>query len=656
MDNALEHATSGLPIETSQEGSIGERAQIAENRPRTIAHVVHCDSRQLTLRAAIKAGSATMENHWSVGQLISVRVGDHRVIGQTESVSTDDPEWHASEKNFVTVKVELVGEITPTQNGPIFHTGISNFPQMGCPAHRVRFEDLAAIYENRAETTITIGHLTQDNKIEAKIDFEKLLTRHFAIVGSTGVGKSSSVCMMIRKVVAKDSNVRVVMLDPHNEFASAFPDQSITINSSNLVLPFWLFAFEEIAEVIFRGQPGIEAEKEILRDVIVNAKTKYHSDDGANQKRLTRKTSDKPRLNADTPVPYRIADLLKAIDDRLGLLDNKAEKPLLKSLRDRVETITNDARFQFMFDPVTCGGDKMADVVSTIFRIPINDRPISVVEMSGLPSEVVSSVVSVLCRMSFEISRASQGKVETLVVCEEAHRYIPADANTAFWPAQQAIGRIAKEGRKYGVYLGIISQRPAELDQTILSQCNTYFAMRLSNKRDQAIIAGAFTGGVQSTIEFLPSIANQECIVFGEAVYSPMRMTFETVAAKDLPGANLRESREATRSGISVNIGTVIRQIRHDTLGSAVASELGELSMGSNKAGPIPQREAVPRASDANANLVYEKTPTFDEARSQPRFNDLTASPAKSGGKPKAGWDFDSGGIRERYERMLRKG
>ena len=148
---------------------------------------------------------------------------------------------------------------------------------------------------------------------------------------------------------------------------------------------------------------------------------------------------------------------------------------------------------------------------------------------------------------------------------------IPADVKAGFWPTRMAIGRIAKEGRKYGAYLGIITQRPSELDQTILSQCNTFFAMRLSNTKDQDIIAGAFNSGAQSTIAFLPSISNRECIAFGEAVYSPMRMTFETVGAEDLPGAHIRENQNAVRAGREINLGAIISRMRGTNIPASLA-------------------------------------------------------------------------------------
>ena len=210
----------------------------------------------------------------------------------------------------------------------------------------------------------------------------------------------------------------------------------------------------------------------------------------------------------------------------------------MKALKQRLQALVADPRYRFMFSaPTTL--DTMRQTIGHIFRVPKNDRPICVFQLAGLPSEVVNSVASVLCRMAFDLAVSSDGRVQTLVVCEEAHRYIPADATAGFWPTRQAIARIAKEGRKYGVYLAVITQRPGELDPTILSQCSTVFAMRLGNERDQEIIRGAITGASQSTIGFLSSIANREAIAFGEAVPTPMRMMFETIAPEQLPAAHI---------------------------------------------------------------------------------------------------------------------
>ena len=247
-------------------------AHLDPNRKRTEGHVIVCDTKEVVVAAEVDPNVDYMENYWAVGQLISIWVGQNRVIGQTAKVVAPDSNWEDGGHNYVHIHIELIGEILQNGNKAKFTTGISSFPQMGCVAHRIRTTDLAAIYENNSGTTINIGHLTQDQSIEAKIDFEKLLSRHFAVVGSTGVGKSTSVSLMLRKIVEARPDIRVLMLDPHNDFGSAFPEKALVVNASDLALPFWLFGLDEISEVIFRGQAGVELEKEMLRDFIVEAK------------------------------------------------------------------------------------------------------------------------------------------------------------------------------------------------------------------------------------------------------------------------------------------------------------------------------------------------------------------------------------------------
>ncbi len=583
------------------------RTGLSDARKRTCAYVVQCDGEHAIIAADVCDEDAEAQNYWAVGQLVTIQVGENRVVGLTCSVDVMEANWNRSGSNRVNVTLELVGEIVSQADGSAgqFSSGISSYPKMGCIAHRIRSEDLGIIYKNEGASVVKVGHLTQDRTIDAKIDVDRLLSRHFAVVGTTGVGKSTSVTLVLRKIIKSRPDIRVLMLDPHNEFATAFPEDSVVIDAESLVLPFWLFKLDELSEVIFRGQSGFDAETEILGDLIPLAKERYRLEMEAGGNGL-KKRKGRNNLTADTPVPYRLADLVKLIDDRLGLLDNRAEKPVLKSLLYRLESVTTDSRFRFMFDSAL-GGDVMEMVMSNIFRVPQYDKPICVLEMSGLPSEVVNSVVSVLCRMAFELAMSSDGGIQTLVVCEEAHRYIPANREAGFWPTRQAIARIAKEGRKYGVYLGIVSQRPGELDPTILSQCNTLFAMRLGNQKDQEIIRGAVANGAKSTIGFLSSIANRECIAFGEAIHTPMRLTFETMAAKDLPGSRIYEQQEAVRNGLEISLSTVMRRMRQEDR-RAGQEVYGEGGGGSSRPDtPMPFGDGAEPGDEINAimNAVY---------------------------------------------------
>ncbi|MEO1159991.1 MAG: ATP-binding protein, partial [Pseudomonadota bacterium] len=176
-----------------------------------------------------------------------------------------------------------------------------------------------------------------------------------------------------------------------------------------------------------------------------------------------------------------------------------------------------------------------ADHFSHIVRIPVDDKPITVLELGGLPSEVINVCVSVLARMAFDFGLWSQGRVPITFVCEEAHRYVPSDKTSGFEPTKRAISRIAKEGRKYGVSLAIITQRPSELDPTILSQCNTVFSMRLTNERDQEILKAGISDAAASLMEFMPTMGTGEAVTFGEGVSLPTRIKFDLLPRHALP-------------------------------------------------------------------------------------------------------------------------
>ncbi|WP_420962765.1 ATP-binding protein [Brucella sp. IR073] len=539
-----------------------EQHVIARNR--TEGYIIECDGERATIAAIAGPSVTASEDYWAVGQLISVRVGENRLVGLIHKVDMPDTLWKKDDDNIIHIHIELVGEARSAPDGTSsFSSGISQYPHMGAIAHRIRAADLAAIYAASGRETVTIGALTQDRSIPALISIDDLLSRHFAVVGTTGVGKSSAVTLLLRKVIEARPDVRVLILDPHNEFATAFPDHAVVLDAANLDLPFWMFRLEEFADVLFRGREPNAGEMDALRDMIQLARERFRMAENQSTTLLRRRERDSRAVSADTPIPYRISDLLALINERTGQLDGKAERPHLKALKTRLESIINDPRFRFMFAASTIA-DTMRQTISRIFRVPQEGRPICVFQLSGIPSEVVNAVASVLCRLAFDLAVSSDGRIQTLVVCEEAHRYIPADPDAGFWPTRQAIARIAKEGRKYGVYLGVVTQRPGELDPTILSQCNTVFAMRLGNERDQQIIKGAITGAAKSMVNFLSSIANREAIAFGEALSTPMRMTFETIPVHKLPGAHMQEQQQLMRTGDRrVSLESVIERLRH---------------------------------------------------------------------------------------------
>ncbi len=547
----------------AQENSRGEavsqeRRDGAQNDTRILGHVVQCDGARATLTAFAGVEGEDVSDQWTVGRMISINLGSTRTVGLVYAIGKADLHWDPDGMNAIEVSVELVGEVRDrdASQPPLFDRGVTVYPHVGALAHRIRNRDLQAVYDLAGRHAISIGQLSQDESIEARIAIDDTLTRHFAIVGTTGVGKSTAVSLLMRKTIEARPDLRVLILDPHNEFAVSLPEYCVRIDASTLDLPFWMFRLEEFAEVLFRGRETVPEEIDMLRDLIPVAKNLYRNPAAG---AFLRRGVD--ALTADTPVPYRIADLIKQIDERMGLLESKHDRPALKSLRTRLESAVADPRYKFMFNSRLIE-DTIHETIGNIFRVPHDGRPVTCFEMAGMPSEVVNSVCSVLARLAFDLALWSEGKLKLLVLCEEAHRYMPADPRLGFAPTRHALSRIAKEGRKYGCYLGVVTQRPGELDPTILSQCSTIFAMRLANEHDQAIIRSAIADSSASSLAFLSSMGQREAIAFGEGVATTMRLKFEKLDQRLLPGTAKEEGEGPANNG-DVDLIAIVERLRN---------------------------------------------------------------------------------------------
>jgi uncharacterized protein len=541
------HAVSEVvPLARFDHGAEFERKHHpAQPADRQFGRVISCDGARAAVYSTVAAAAGGASDSWSVGKLIAIHLPASRIIGLVYDMVSNEPALADMERASVTVRVELVGEVIDRPGKPpLFRRGVTNYPHIGAPAARMRGDDLKAMHDLAdSPTVVQLGEISQDENIPATVEADLMLKRHFAVLGSTGVGKSSSVSMIVRKAISVKKDLRVLILDPHNEYGNAFPDCSVSLDASTVEIPFWMLRFEEFADVAFRGRSATDEEYEILRDVISAAKAKYvvaapTTAMGSMVSGAVLKKADAGGGSPDTPTPYRMMDVFAVIEEFMGKLEQRYSRYHLRTLKNRLEGIYNDPRYRFMFGKASTE-DSMQQVVSRIFRMPHLGRPISVFQLAGLPTDVVNAVCSVLARLSFDIAMYSGGNYEILLICEEAHRYVPQDRESGFLPTRQAIARIAKEGRKYGAYLGVVTQRPGELDPTILSQCSTVFAMRLSNERDQSIIKAAIADSSASTITFISSLGNREAIVFGEGVATTMRMRFGFIERKLLPSTSV---------------------------------------------------------------------------------------------------------------------
>jgi uncharacterized protein len=473
---------------------------------------------------------------WSVGHLIAISHRDARLIGVICEASIVDQRWSEGESNIARLTFELSGEIVESGPAPpVFQRGVRSYPSLGAVARRMRADDLQTIYTFRGKRGVEIGRLSQNGGVPAEISVDRLIGRHFAVIGTTGVGKTTATSMLIMSAISQKPNLRVLILDPHNEYTPHFSGVAHVVDSDSLELPVWMFRFDELADIVFGGRPPHPDERDALYEVIQTAKSSYHAGAGSSASSVLRRKilGDGAAITPDTPRPFRVMDAVATIDEWLGKLEQRYPRSDLRALRARLDSLSRDPRYRFMFGGLGAGEDDAGAVLAPLFRIPMGERPITIVKLAGLPNEVVNSVVSVLARLAFEVAFWCAGSLEVCVICEEAHRYIPSGAGAEFAPARRAISRIAKEGRKYGVSLGVISPRPSDLDSAVLSQCSTTFAMRLANENDKRIVADAVGASALGMVALLPSIADQEAVAFGEALPMPMRLKFSDAALRE---------------------------------------------------------------------------------------------------------------------------
>ncbi|HEX2114406.1 MAG TPA: DUF87 domain-containing protein, partial [Alphaproteobacteria bacterium] len=471
------------------------------------------------------------------GSLVRVRVAGSNIYGLISRIWLRDG-TNAPAGALALFEVEILGEIVDSSNGKPgqFRRGISAYPHIGAEILETPRADIARVYALPGSANVRIGALHQDPSQPVHVMVDQLLGRHFAVLGTTGSGKSCATALILKAVLDTYSNGHVVIIDPHNEYARAFQGRAKVLDPTTLRLPYWLLNAEEaVAIFCSQDQQTREYEMAILKEAILKGRREYSGARGTVRASVG-------HITVDTPVPYFLSEVAATIEKGLGKLEKPGGAIPYQRLLARIEALKADERFAFMFsrDPVD---DTLADIVGTVLSIPVDRHPVTIIDLSGVPSEIVDVLVSLMCRIIFDFAlwSAEPQAAPTLFVCEEAHRYVPRDERLGFEPTRRAISRIAKEGRKYGVSLCLVSNRPSELSPTILTQCNTIFALRMSNQQDHDFVRSALPEGTSGLLGALPALRPQEAIAVGEAVSMPLRLRFDDLDEAHRPKSTTAE-------------------------------------------------------------------------------------------------------------------
>lgn len=505
-----------------------------------------------------------------VGSFVRIPQGYHDLYGivsEAGANATPDAVLHSGRlESERWITVQLVGEIM----GYSFERGISQYPNINDEVHLVTETDLASIYGVEEQGQVTIGSLASADGIPVKLDLDKLVTRHSAVLGSTGSGKSTTVASLLRSIASgtEESNLgfpssRILLLDIHGEYSHALSDVakvfkiSPEANQTQLHIPFWALDPTELLGFLM-GRLDDKPLSAILDKVY-----EYKYDQAEKHPRAGLNIAS---MTSDIPVPFSLKKLwLELVEPEVKTWEDTARsQPALIEAGD-ADTVTSpkykphgagstppfinqigvlgirrpldqlrsrllDKKYDFLLHPgdwePDLDGNVTKDLDALLAEWLGHDKPITILDLSGVPSIVLEQLIGAILRILYEAlfwgRDRSEGGIARplLVVMEEAHRYLSKDANG---PSRPMVQRIVKEGRKFGIGAMIVSQRPTEIDETILSQCGTFIAMRQTNSADRSKVQASLPDNLAGIVDSLPVLRSGEAIITGEAARLPVR-------------------------------------------------------------------------------------------------------------------------------------
>ncbi len=461
-----------------------------------------------------------------VGSQIKIKTMDGWLLASVRNQRQD----RRGDGNSIVANIDFLGEgreerLTGKIHG--FRRGVTRYPIPGALIYPATTEDLRQIYAGDGRSAIQVGTVYPTSDIRAGLYIDAMLGKHFALLGSTGTGKSTTAALILHRICQAAPQGHILMIDPHGEYSAAFRNTGQIFDVSNLAMPYWLMNFEEHCEVLLKSQGNdLQNDRDILAKCLLCARQK------------NRLAENMGKITVDSPIPYLLSDLTNLVQDEMGKLDKATNTAPYMRIKTKIDELKVDPRYQFMFSGMLVT-DTMADFISKIFRMPSGGKPISIIDVSGVPSDITSTVVAVLSRLVFDFAIWGRNEKTSpiLLVCEEAHRYVPNEKNADGNSVGRVLSRIAKEGRKYGISLGLITQRPSDLAEGVLSQCGTIISMRLNNDRDQAFVKAAMPEGARGFLDSIPALRNRECIISGEGVSIPMRVAFDNLEENKRPAS-----------------------------------------------------------------------------------------------------------------------
>lgn len=451
-----------------------------------------------------------------VGIVTSAAAGGPRPDGRNRT------NRDAGGSQLVTADVLMVG----TMQAGRFTPGIAVYPVVGQPVLMLQPDELGSIYLTFQAGGYSFGRPVLSPQQRAYVQLDRLFGQHLAVLGTTGCGKSCTVASMLQQVIRRFSETHIIVLDLHGEYASAFGDEALVVEADKVELPYWLLSFDEFVDLtVDPSEPTARNQVTVLRDAIVRARQNTV---------ISEKLDPTMQVTVDSPVYYSLDEMIaqlrnwniQMIYDNNGQLVQGPLYGTFDRFLIRFDTRLVDPRYRFMFRPsVYSDNAALPQLLRDLLSIDTGKR-LTIIDLSGIPTETVGIVVAVVSRIAFEFNlwNPEHDRFPILMVYEEAHSYVPNSDLSSYRSARSAVERIMKEGRKYGVGAVVVSQRPKELSETVLAQCNNFFVMRLVNPEDQNYVRRLVPEASAGLLSMLPALRVGEGLLLGDSVIMPTRL------------------------------------------------------------------------------------------------------------------------------------
>lgn len=419
------------------------------------------------------------------------------------------------------IEADLFGEgewlrdttVTPVGWELKFDRGVATYPLPQQTVYLTPKRELRFIYGHGKGPSVHLGEHVGTGGTKCFAEMNELLGKHTAILGSTGAGKSGTVAAVLHSLLERGAEAglanwkpRIVLLDPHNEYAKAFGDKHtrLSTDEGSLKLPYWLLNFQEtVSLIIGKTEFVATSQSNIVKLALLNARSDAAATLGID---LT-----KQPLTVDSPTPYSLQKFKDEVNEQRPSGKDKKEQEPFNSVINKLETLERDSRMNFMLSPWDGATDEFVPVLSQFVG---DGKPVRIVDLSGVPNEVAGICSAVIARTLFNLkvwqTSDERERDPVLLVCEEAHRYVPNRGEAQYEAAQEAIRRIAKEGRKYGIGLLLVSQRPSEVEATVLSQCNSWIILRITNDADREHVRAILPDSMAGLTKMLSGLRRQE--------------------------------------------------------------------------------------------------------------------------------------------------